>query len=72
MCDPILCIEASRAARASRICRSEAGALTDEALGREEEEEVVGEVVLVVAVAVDTVGGIGSVLVVDMVEVDEL
>jgi hypothetical protein len=41
----------------------------DWALGCDEEEEAVGEVVLVVAVAMDTVGGVGSVLVVDIVAV---
>ena len=41
----------------------------DGAVGWEEEEEVVGEVVLVVAVTVDTVGGVASALAVDMVAV---
>ena len=65
----MLCIDASRTARASRICRSEVAPLMDWAFGCDEEEEAVGEVVLVVAVAMDTVGGVGSVLAVDMMVV---
>lgn len=74
MCEPTLFIIAPRAARASRICCSDAGALIDAARGWDEDEEVVGEVVVVVAAIDDVVGTFGSVLAVDMMRmvVDDL